>query len=339
MSKTEQKGSPKGAPDSSATRAFQKGIEKLCSAQQMNITIEKIAKKQLAIQLSQILTKIATKSSETSSKAEVLQPNHIQEALNSVMGSIMLRAATGEGARCLTLYGNGLIKFSVAKKKTISRKKGLKIDGKHFSQGLKGFYTEFVSEGEMNSTLRKVMQDILAETANYISSRAGEICQNQNRTEMGSEEIAEALKSIISDSELRRHALSQGSDYVTKFVHGLITFEKSTTIGREPSKKKKKLGVLKKSRRTVVKKKAVRRKTPSKRKPAVKKKTLRRKTPSKKKPVAKKKAIRRKTPSKKMAVMKKKKIRRRTKPRKISATKKKAIRRKTPPKTMPVVKK
>ncbi|GFT97431.1 hypothetical protein NPIL_12631 [Nephila pilipes] len=103
----EKKGNDRDSPDSSTVKAFLTGIQKICSSQQMNATMETKAKKHLAIQLNQILTKIAVKSSEAAVNAESLQPNHIQYALSTIMGNVLLRAATGEGARCLTLYSNG----------------------------------------------------------------------------------------------------------------------------------------------------------------------------------------------------------------------------------------
>ncbi|GFQ66417.1 hypothetical protein TNCT_219801 [Trichonephila clavata] len=92
-------------------KEFIDGIQNFCDSQDITVTVENSAKEHLAHQLNEILIKIAEKTREAASNATMLRPSHIKEALNNMMSDIMLRIARGEGARCLALYGTGLLEL------------------------------------------------------------------------------------------------------------------------------------------------------------------------------------------------------------------------------------
>ncbi|GIY72043.1 hypothetical protein CDAR_597361 [Caerostris darwini] len=331
-------GQAQETPDDNSSDIFVKGIQKLCETDQLNVSMDIKTQQLLASHLNRALRTIVKNALQGTSEKEKLLPGHIKNALNNVMEGGMLKIATSEGARCLSLSKYGAIKFKpkvsgsskpkerkmagkakrtskvTAKVKQSSkvskRPNGTsrKLNGAIFSEGLKGFFSEIREAKAMDDQMRQRVESILADTADHLATRAAKLCRDRKRPYMTNLDIAEALKSVVSDNQLRRHALSQGAGYVIKYAYGRLKYRE------QPSLKK---GVSKPARREVSKEKPRRTKTVSKkRRPSVKKKLPSPKTPKKDRALVRKKKV--PSPIRKSTVSPKwKTTARRTKPEKV----------------------
>ncbi|GBN59037.1 hypothetical protein AVEN_214989-1 [Araneus ventricosus] len=230
---------------------FKNGVKKAFANLLPALSLDARAAQLLGHRIHKFAKIVADQASKTYEKKEELQPVDIQKIISKYLETKAMSAANSEGSKCLVLFENGLIDFKPRRtiksgwsQETVAQEQ---IFSSVFKPGIKSLLNEASPEAVTDAKAPKFLGHILMEVGRYLAETTADTCKKKKNPELGNEELGRTLTAAFP-GELKEHADLHASDDVTKYMEGLLLYErapekpmkrKAQTVRKSPAKKRR----------------------------------------------------------------------------------------------------